>query len=494
MNRIFILLALLFLQRTTFAQKTEFNLKSLPQPYATDYPHYEELYQKAWELAWSHITVKEGMTQSPFIDEAFCDYNDWIWDTQFMLLYWRYAAHLGDWILTNNNFYKPIHDGVSSSGAIHIPDNPPLFAWSEYLYNKISGDKEHLEQLLFKDRYLQKHYYWFDTIQPRSVICSSAPTCLKKVEKGYLWEGGRSGMDNTPRGRTYAPVKEERPNNPNMLWVDAIAQQALSADCIAQLLQESGKKEEAKFWQHKRDSIGKLINQYYWDAEDGFYYDIDRRDNKFLKVATPASYWVMLAGVAPKKNGERMAEKAESKEWFGADAPFTTLIESDPNFGTDGNYWRGAMWLPTSYMSIKALERYGYLRLAHEAAIRVIDRQYHTYKDYSPNTIWECYSPSEYKPSYRHDYKEYVRPDFCGWSALGPISLFIENVLGFYDIDANSRTIRWNRELQKPHGIRNLHFGDIVTDIEWDGKQVISKTNKPYTLIMNGKKIKIKPE
>ncbi|MEG1664509.1 MAG: trehalase family glycosidase [Mucinivorans sp.] len=493
-TKYFTSLALSILSLSVLAQKTEFDAKKLPQPFSQDYPHFEELYNKAWELAWSHITEREGMPQTPFIDEAFCPINDWIWDTQFMLLYWRYASHLGDWILTNNNFYKPLHDGAPTAGKIHIQDNPPMFAWSEYMYNKISSNKKHLYRLLMQDKYLQRHFTWFDTIQPGRVFCGSVPTCLQKVENGYLWEGGRSGMDNTPRGRTYAPVKENRPNNPNLLWVDAIAQQALSADYISQMMTQIDNKKEAAKWAKSRDSIASIINRLYWDDKDGFYYDIDRsRNNEFNKVASPASYWVMLAGVAPQERAQAMAEKALDKDWFGANVPFTTLVASDPNFSADGDYWRGALWLPTAYMSIKALDRYGYHQEAHQAAVRIIEHQYQTYKQFEPHTIWECYSPTETKPSYRHDMKELSRPDFCGWSALGPISLFIEDVLGFYDIDAPSNSVRWNRALEKPHGIRNLHFGDVVTDIEWDGAKVVTKTNKPYTLIINDKKMYIKP-
>ena len=37
------------------------------------------------------------------------------------------------------------------------------------------------------------------------------------------------------------------------------------------------------------------------------------------------------------------------------------------------------------------------------------------------------------------------------------------------------------------HGIRNLRFGDIVTDIDFDGKGTVSVTsNASYSLIING--------
>ena len=75
-----------------------------------------------------------------------------------------------------------------------------------------------------------------------------------------------------------------------------------------------------------------------------------------------------------------------------------------------------------------------------------------------------------------------VAQDFCGWSALGPISLFIENVLGFYNIDATARLVEW----------RNLRFGDVHTDIVADGDTVRVVSDKEYVLKVNGKKYKVK--
>ena len=40
-------------------------------------------------------------------------------------------------------------------------------------------------------------------------------------------------------------------------------------------------------------------------------------------------------------------------------------------------------------------------------------------------------SPSTYAKS-----DVYVRDDFCGWSALGPISLFIEDIIGIKEANA----------------------------------------------------------
>ena len=42
------------------------------------------------------------------------------------------------------------------------------------------------------------------------------------------------------------------------------------------------------------------------------------------------------------------------------------------------------------------------------------------------------------------------------------------------------------------YGIKNLHFGDIVTDIIADGKVCTVTSNAPYTLEIDGKAYEIK--
>ena len=123
--------------------------------------------------------------------------------------------------------------GVPKHIDVHIADNPPLFAWAEYENALYNGDKDRVKSLLYDTRYLQRHYEWLESLK-EPILFSGVKntTCWIKCEYGYKWEGGRSGMDNTPRGRKGEKSKKERPNNPEMLWIDAICQQAFSAKCI----------------------------------------------------------------------------------------------------------------------------------------------------------------------------------------------------------------------------------------------------------------------
>ena len=53
----------------------------IPKPVCEAYPQYNEFYEKAWELAFDHIKLIDGMPQDPYMDEAFCATQVWIWDT-----------------------------------------------------------------------------------------------------------------------------------------------------------------------------------------------------------------------------------------------------------------------------------------------------------------------------------------------------------------------------------------------------------------------------
>ena len=488
--------------------------QELPVPVYDEHPEYIDFYWVAWKLAHDHIMPIEGMPQTPYMDEGFVNTDIWIWDTCFMLFFCKYAPNIFPGVESLNNFYQPLYDGVPlpmvicnapedwigfkhgelTQLYIHISDNPPLFAWAEYSYALMTGDREHLKDLLLKKQYLQKHFAFLENLKEpgfkgkyiRNV------SCLVKQENGYFWEGGRSGMDNTPRGRTGVHAEAERPNNPRMLWVDAIAQQGLVALCIAKIARLIGQKEMAEEWMETYARIRDKVNRYYWDDKDGMYYDVNVDTMDFMKCLTPASFWPVLAEMASPEQVSRMCDKLRDPEKLGGAVPWVTLSRDDPDFnGETGNYWRGSVWLPTAYMGIKGLENYGEFKLAHDTACRILAHMVKTYQEYEPHTVWECYNPN--KPLPAQHLKNRVRPDFCGWSALGPLALFLENVIGIYKADAFDNRVFWAlpEKIQGKIGIRNYSFGDTVTDLIVENGKLFTVSNLPYTLEIKGKSISV---
>ena len=486
----------------------------LPIPICEEHPEYGGFYEKAWELARDHVKDIDGMPQNPYMDEAFCATQLWIWDTCFMSLFCKFAGEVFPGVESFQNFYSVLYEGkllpkvippenepdwtettpgVPAHIMVHIADNPPLFAWSEYENALIHGDREYLRTLLYGKQSLQRHYEWFESQrEKRKIHGVLAPNCLIHEPYGYKWEGARSGMDNTPRGRTEIP-SPKRPNNPDMYWLDAICQQALSARIIARLFAMVGDGENEKIWNGKFEEKKKIVNELYWDPEDRFYYDIDCNDHHFYKVKSVASFWPLIAGIASAEQAKALVKHVSNADTFGGILPFSSVARNDPEFSKDGKYWRGAMWLPTTYMALRGMSEYGFHKEAHEAAVSVLDYMWKTYQSYEPHSIWEAYAPEGYRPATCTDDVRIVRKDFCGWSALGPISVYLEYVLGFHSIDAFDRTLRWHRpaDIKGKIGVRNLRFGDVVTDIIAEGKHVCVSSNAPYTLEINGKAFSI---
>ncbi len=489
--------------------------KHLPRPVCEEHPEYAAFYDKAWDLAHDHVRDIPGMPQNPYMDEAMCDTQVWIWDTCFMTLFCKFAQEVFPGVETFKNFYSVLHEGkllpivvptedeprwtgatpgVPVNIKVHIPDNPPLFAWGEYENALFHGDKEYLNELLYKKKSLQKHYEWFENLTEKKTFPGVLlHNNIISETYGYKWEGGCSGMDNTPRGRTEIPSRE-RPNNPDMYWVDAICQQALSARSIARLFALVGDHENEKVWLKKFEEKQKIVNDLYWDEEDGFYYDIDCNDHRFYKVVTTASFWALTAGIASDEQAQKLAKYARDPETLGGELPLLSLARNDGDYSPTGKYWRGSMWLPTAYAALKGLAEYGLLKETHEAGLKIFDYMLKTYQSYEPHTVWECYAPEGYRPATNTDDKTICRPDFCGWSALGPISVYLEYVLGFHTVNAFERVVKWAKPdtFKGKIGVKNLHFGDVVTDIVGDEKTCSVSSNAPYTLEINGKTFEIK--
>ena len=462
----------------------------IPRVIYDENPGYVELHDLAWKIAMAHIKYQPGLAQPIYMDEACWDNTIWIWDTCFMSLYCRYAADIFPGVESLENFYAPILDGTKSSLRIETLDNPPLYSWAEYDNFKFTGDKARAKRVFTEKQYLQRQFEWRETVKRgfKSPAVDHHAVRWQREKLGYLWETGYTGMDNTPRGRIYGPA--------NLLWLDALAQQGVSALYISRMAESLGDRAAAAQWKAKYDGLKQLMNERYWDPVDKFYYDIDSKTGSISRVATIASYWPMFAEMASPEQAAALVAAYKNPKKFGGSIPFPSLARDDKDYAIGerhGDYWKGGVWLPTSYMAIKAFGKYGYHAEAREASVATLDRMLAAYSTFQPPTIWECYSPDADRPS--TEYGRIARKDFCGWSALGPISLLIEDIIGIHTVDAQKRAIAWRLVSQNRCGITNLRvFGDTLVDLvaEKDGTLRI-RADKPFTLVVNGKTFAVKP-
>ena len=458
--------------------KKTFDKSYVPEPVFESQPELVDFYYHAWELAWNNVKHYSGVPVSPLMKEGFANDRLWIWDTCLMAHFCKYAPEHFPGIESLDNFYLAMHDGYETSLKIHHPDNPPLFAWTEYEYYQLTGDMDRLKRILLDKKYLQKHFDFMENLSHCSVFPYGVMhSKFTKKPYGYLWSGNPSGMDNTPRGFD---------NYDNMFWLDALAQQALSALYIAKIAKILKNVEIEEKYLIIYQKLKFLMNRYYWCEADGIYYDLRVRNKDFIKVLTPASFWPMLAELPSPEQAEKMSKVLSDPELLGGMVPCPSVARNDPAFSKSGSYWRGGLWVPTTYMTVKSLDKYGLNELAFTVAKQTIEHMYKTYTDFKPATIWECYSPTEPKPS---DDKNgnLVRPDFCGWSALAPVSLLVEDVIGI-KVCAETNTITWRSIHKFPHGIKRLKMRSNLISLLKSDSDVQVECTEPFTLKLNGRK------
>lgn len=430
--------------------------EQLPIPILDSEPGYVEMYWKAWELAFKHF--KKPPENSPFVsnilDEAFNE-NIFQWDMIFMVMFARYANDVFPAVNSLDNFYCRQHESGYICREISEKDgsdfvfvgrentiNPPLFSWAEIESFKNTGDISRFEMVL---PVLEKYVEWLNKDGSLKTAGGSnwenyGRKAHNSVHQLYWNTGLGSGMDNTPRGGNG--------------WVDMSCQMVIQYNNLAEIAGILENTEKEKYFNNEAAKISKRINEFCWNETDGLYYDVDSLGNQ-IKWKTAGCFWAMLAGVASKEQAAKLVENLKDTSSFWRKNVFPTLAADQKNFDHKGGYWLGSVWAPTNYMIIKGLEKYGYDDFARKATEKYLDQLYCVYE--KTNTLWENYSSEFCLPG------DPAKPDFVGWTGDGPISLLIENILGFR-VDGVNNTLTWHISRTDKHGIKNLTISDIVVD------------------------------
>ena len=468
---------------------------NLPRPVLTDHDSLVELYWKAWELLQQK--VKSGNPDNEFVasylDEGF---NELIyqWDTCFMAMFAMYGRNMFPAMASLDNFYlKQREDGwicrvyrESNGEPAEQPSagepmiNPPLFAWVEWKYFLLTGDSTRLAQVL---PVLDAYYNWIDT------------NCMGQLAAAGLYYNTPlgSGMDNSPRTGIQGGG-----------WVDLSAQMALFAKYMMFIGRQLRNDLIIKTYEQRYRTLSMIINGKMWDNRSGFYYDITMQA-KQTGIKTVAAFWTLLSEVATGPQAQRLADHLNNANEFFREHLFPSLSADNPNYDGKGHYWQGGVWAPTDYMIIKGLDMYPLRELAAVAALNHIENIYKIYKNFTPSpaeispdqevkdshTIWECYAPDFAQPATRWDGEYLCRPDFVGWSGLGPIALLLENVIGLQP-SAPRDVLYWNLRLREMHGVENYQFGDNTIDIiclknglPVEPAEIKITTNSPFRLVIS---------
>jgi hypothetical protein len=388
----------------------------------------DAMYRAALASALRHVRPA-GVLGKPFVDAAFSDHI-FLWDTCFIACYAKYHPDLLPIANALDNFYAlqdadgyicREYDGKGRAvwpKSHPVSINPPLLAFAELELFDHGHDIERLRRVYPA---LKRNFdYLAGYLRRDDGLCFN--------------DALGSGMDNIPRhpdgwqdDRRGIALPHDAPlpfdyTGLSPAWnlqgraVDTSAQMALCAENLARIACLLGRDDEAVELLRFHAAMKQAINTHCWDEQDGFYYDLAY--GKRIRRKHVGMFWTLLAGVVPQERVAPLLRQLTNPGTFWRRVPLASYPADQAGFAQDGGYWLGGVWAPTNYMVIRGLQRYGQQALADKLA-----RSYYACVAdvfQRTGTFWENYAPDSLEPGHP------ARPDFCGWSAIAPITLMRE--------------------------------------------------------------------
>lgn len=435
--------------------------KHLPEPVLGVHRRWIDLYYDTWRIARERMREYEGRT---VLDTAFDPGRIWLWDTVWISFFGIYAQGAIPAITNPMHGYDLFYKAQRKDGAIphvwsedgkHDYDvHNPIFSMGELNYYRHTGGVERLKPALKKlDRF-------FDFLKGKYASGEAG------LFRGFDWN---NGMDNRPT---------------SYFSIDTNCEQAMVAAQLGKLAAIVHEDGLVTKYEKEHKTLEASINDRMWSSPDRFYTDCDKELNP-VNVWSVASFWALLSKVAGIERARHLKEHLMDPDNFKRPFMVPTLGRKSRWYdGNGGNYWRGAVWVPTNVMVIKGLVEYGYLKEAREIAINGLEGICKTWEN--TGTLHENYDQEvPGRPG------EKSKADFVGWSGTQPIATLIEDVIGILP-NAPENRISWKLGLIEKNGIRRLKWGrnyskevDLIAEARThpDAPAVLHvRTNSPFLL------------
>ncbi|WP_210516024.1 MGH1-like glycoside hydrolase domain-containing protein [Hymenobacter terricola] len=402
-----------------------------PKPFVVSPELSKRMYEKALTIAKTKIRggEKEPFFKKPYLDEAFSP-DIFYWDTCFMTCYAKYHQQELPIAQALDNFYR-VEDADGYIGRQYTENgipfweknqpvsiNPPLLAFAEL---ELHSQQPNVERLRRVYEPLKRHFEY-----------------LQKTYRGedglYFGDTLGMGMDNVPRyppgwkddGKGL-PAKHLYPelfqyNGLDAKWniqgrlVDLSAQMAFFALNLKRIAQLTDHAADVPAHEQAHAALKAAINKHCWSEADGFYFDLGY--GKPIRRFHVGMYWALLAECVPADRLDRFIAPLTDPKKFGRPVPVPSMAADEPEYRGYGAYWQGGVWAPTTYMVLRGLKLVGKAELARILAQRFYGAVAEVFEH--TGTLWENYAPEF--ASYGHP----AKPDFCGWTAIVPISIWRE--------------------------------------------------------------------
>lgn len=288
---------------------------------------------------------------------------------------------------------------------------PPLSAWAVWEIFKESKDTGFITELYPKIK--KQHEWWYQyRDHDKDGLCEYGST--DGTLTAAKWE---SGMDNAVRFDNNKILKNsDDAFSLNQESVDLNAYLFAEKRFLIKIANELGLIEEAKQFESDASRLKNKIQNQFFDAESGWFYDTSIDGKEFIQVMGCEGWIPLWAKAALPEQAEAVKKNMLNPELFNTKVPFQTLSASHSEFNPDGGYWRGPNWLDQAYFGVIGLKNYGYNIEARNATYKLI----HNADGVMENgpAIRENYNPVTGEGLEAHNFS---------WSAAHYLLLLIDN-------------------------------------------------------------------
>ncbi|WP_217594468.1 trehalase family glycosidase [Cohnella sp. GbtcB17] len=436
-------------------------LAAAPEPVLpAEWAGLGELYADAWRMLLRLVrepAPDSGLPGGYISTGSNFPVNQFLWDTAFTAIAAKYGARALPVHASLDVIYSTQFDGGyihreldvrDRQPVLYEPDfgpNPPILTLAEWNLALLTGDILRLKRVYPA---LKAYHQWI--------------VRNRRQANGTYWTTGlANGLDNSPSYGSGYPC--------------LTAQMAHDAELLGKIAGLIGRGEEAAQWAREYEETRKALNLHLWDPDAHIYAaSLDEGGHNPNKIVT--AFWPLLAGAVPANRVHDLARHLTDPAAFWRPHPIPSVAADSPHYVPEGDYWRGSVWAPTNYAAIRGFQRAGMTALARQTALKHLNAVLATYRD--TGSFWENYGSERFAKG------SAAAPEYA-WTALGPIALLLETVVGL-EPDSTAGELRWSPPPRKAVGAKRYPLGSATIDVtlidEEDGWHVHVRTDKPFRL------------
>lgn len=366
-------------------------LSKLP-PLPQDTKKFQELYELAATGLMMNLYAPRNKMEKTCSVPAKVHFNSfWGWDTPFQSmgqsefdsqLAWDNIRIQFETQAKNGMVYQILADDTKK--VMWNFSQPPVQGWAlKKLFEQDTDRKRAAVNLEWVYPKLAAYIEWFQ--KSRDADGDGLLEALNPYEEGW---------DDTPR--LAFDRKGFAGGTANTQHIDNLVMTSwalLSLRILNEFAQILDKRDDAGALNKKIETLAEKMDSGFWSEACQCWLDYNTQEKKHVNVLTPANWFPAFArGTKNLKRVKAVIEKhlLNPKEFFGA-YPVPTVAYNDPNYNheDDGTYWRGQIWLNTSFVTLQTLFQYGYENEANEIlrrTLKMIDKKGGLYENYNALT------------------------------------------------------------------------------------------------------------